>query len=167
MTIEKWISVLGGLASIGAALWAWIEAKKASRSATLAETVKNEIIERRKIVEISQVHAETSRILKTVSRVGPSCNSTLIRGVNCAAIAKDVEEYSRFINEQSSHFTEFFDNKAKELCSALNDDIEALSEAKAFEDKKATGKSIYYKINNFMPIIKHLSDEKKENVKLG
>lgn len=162
-SIEKWISVLGSIASIGAAIWAWIEANKASKSATKAETVKNEIVDRRKLIEVSQVHAETSRILKTVSKVGPSCNSTTLRGVSCAGIAREVEEYSRFINEQSSHFTEFFDNKAKELCAVLKGDIEALSEAKSFEDKKAAGKSIYYKIDAFMPTVKSLSDEKKEN----
>lgn len=165
--IETWISVIGSIASIGAAIWAWVEARKSFQSATQAESVKNEIINRRKIVEVSQVYAETSRILTTVSKVGPSCNSGMLRGINCASIAKEVEEYSRYINEQSSHFTEFFDNKAKELCSSLNSDIEALSEAKSFEDKKTAGKSIYYKINNFMPTVKSLSDEKKENVVTG
>ncbi|WP_086930579.1 hypothetical protein [Agarilytica rhodophyticola] len=163
-SIEKWVSVLGSIASIGAAIWAWVEASKASTSAKKAEIVKNEIVDRRKLAEVSQVHAETSRVLKTVSKVGPSCNPTMLRGVNCAGIAKEVEEFSRFINEQSSHFTEFFDNKAKELCAALNDDIEALSEAKSFEDKKAAGKSIYYKINDFMPTVKTLSDEKRESI---
>ena len=163
-TIQTWISVIGSLASIAAAIWAFIEARKASKAATKAENVKDEIIERRKIVEVSQVHAETSRILKIVSKVGPSCNQSLLRGVNCGSIAKEVEEYSRFINEHSSHFTDFFENKAKELCEQLNPDIESLSEAKSFEDKKESGKSIYYKINSFMPFVKQLSDEKKENV---
>ena len=161
--IEKWLSIIGAIASIGGALWAVSEAKQASKSATRAEKVRDEIIERRKLVEISQVHAETNRILKKVSKVGPSCNPSLLRGVNCASIASEVEEYSRFINEQSSHFTEFFENRALELCRDLKDDIESLSEAKTFEEKKASGKSIYYKINNFLPIVKDLTDAKKEN----
>lgn len=166
-TFITWISVIGSIVSIAAAVWAWIEAGKASQSATLAEKVKDEIVDRRKMVEVSQIHAETSRILKTVSKVGPSCNSILLRGINCADIAKEVEEYSRYINEQSSHFTEFFDNKAKQLCASLNDDIEALSEAKTFDLKKGAGKNIYYKINDFMPTVKSLSDEKKESVATG
>lgn len=162
--IETGISIVGSIASIGGAIWAFVEAKKSASSATKAATVRDELIERRKIVEVSQIHAETNRILKIVSTVGPSCNPSLLRGVNCGAIAKDVEEYSRYINEHSSHFTSFFENKAKELCSQLLPDIETLAEAKSFEDKKLAGKSIYYKINSFMPFVKELADEKKESV---
>ncbi len=156
------LSILGSIASIGAAIWAFYEAKQAAKSATKAETVRDEMINRRKMVEVTLVHSETSRILKVVSKVGPSCNSTLLKGVNCADIAKEVEEYSRFINEQSSHFTMFFENKAKELCDVLKEDIELLAEAKSYDNKKSAGRSIYYKIYNFMPTVKQLSDEKKE-----
>jgi len=162
--IERWLSVLGAVASISAAVYAVYQAKLSSESASKAEKARNEIIEKRKTVEISQVHAETKRVLNVVSKVGPSCNSTLLRGVNCATIAKEVEEYSRFLNEQSAHFNDFFQNKARDLCSALNSDIEALSEAKDFESKKAAGKTIYYKINGFMPSVKLLADEKRERI---
>lgn len=59
------------------------------------------------------------------------------------------------------------DNKAQQLCESLKIDIELLSEAKIFEDKKSAGKRIYYLINDFMPVVKGLSDDKKENVKIG
>ena len=162
--IGTWISVVGSIASIGAAVWAFVEARKSSSAATKAEKVVREIVSRRKLIEVSQVHAETARILKIVSTVGPACNPSLLRGVNCGAIAKDVEEYSRYINEHSSHFSEVFKNRAKELCRDLRPDIEALSEAESFDNKKAAGKSIYYKIDGFMPFVKEISDARKENV---
>lgn len=160
--METWLSIIGSIASIGGAIWAFYEAKQASKSASKAEMVRDEVIRRRKMLEVSQVHAETNRILNVVSKVGPSCNSTLLRGVNSSDIAKEVEEYSRFINEQSSHFTNFFENHANELCNAIKDDIEALAEAKSNEEKKLAGKTIYYKIYNFLPTVKQLSDEKRE-----
>lgn len=160
--MEKWLSIIGSIASIASAIWAWYEARKASEAASRAEIVRDEIIQRRKLVEVSQVHMETKRILTVVSKVGPSSNATLLRGVNCAGIASDVEEYSRFLNEQSTHFSKQFENSAKDLCADLNKDIEALAEAKNPEDKKTAGKSIYYKINAFMPVVKELADEKKE-----
>lgn len=162
--MEKWLSIISGIASILSALWAFYEAKQASKAATRAENVRDEMIERREMVEVSHVHVETKRILNIVSKVGPSSNATLLRGVRCTEIAKEVEEYCRFINEQSSHFTVYFENQAKELCEELRNDIEALAEAKTFEDKKAAGKNIYYKIYNFMPTVKTLADEKKERV---
>jgi hypothetical protein len=163
---ESTLSIAGSIASIGAALWSFFEAKKAVRAASQAEKVRDQMIERRKIVEVSQVLAVTTRVLRTVSAVGPSSNQSLLRGINCASIAREVEEYSRFLNEQSSHFSDFFENKAKELCSDIREDIEALAEAKAFEDKKAAGKRIYYKINDFLPKVKALADEKKEHVEI-
>ena len=162
--IDTWISVIGSIASIGGAIWAFVEARKSSRAAIKAEKVRDEIVSRRTLIEVSQVHAETTRVLKIVSKVGPACNPSLLRGVNCGSIAKDVEEYSRYINEHSSLFNDFFENKAKELCQGLHPDIEALSEAKSFEEKKVAGKSIYYKIDGFMPFVKELSDERRESV---
>lgn len=160
--MESWLSILGSIASICGALWALYEAKQAANSASKAEVLRNEMVQRRKLVEVTQVHSETSRILKVISRIGPSCDTKLIRGVNCAEIAKEVEEYSRFINEQSGHFTNFFENQARKLCNELKDLIEHLAEAKTSEQKKAAGKEIYYKINNFMPDVKRLYDAKKE-----
>ena len=162
--MDNWFSTIGAIASIFGAFWALYQANKAKKSAKKAEQMRDELIQHRELVELSQVHSETTRILKIVSKVGPSCSQSQLRGINCSNIAKDVEEYSRFINEQSSHFSEHFDNKAKDLCKNLAPDIEALSEAKSFEDKKKWGKSIYYKINNFMPTVKDLSDKKKESV---
>ncbi len=160
--MESLISIIGSSASIGAAIWAFVEAKKSANAATKAEVLHDELVHRRKIVEVSQVHSETKRVLSVVSKVGPSCNAKLLKGVNCADIAKEVETYASFIFEQSGHFTDFFKNKAKELCEDLKEDIESLSEAVTFEVKKQFGKSIYYKIQNFMPAVKELSDEKRE-----
>ncbi|MFZ5517975.1 MAG: hypothetical protein ACOY90_15120 [Candidatus Zhuqueibacterota bacterium] len=143
-----------------------MEARKASTSATKAEILHDELVHRRKMVEVSVVHSETKRVLSVISTVGPSCNAKLLRGVDCSNIAKEVETYTSFILEQSGHFNDFFENKAKELCEDLKADIERLSEAITFEDKKNYGKSIYYKIQNFMPAVKELSDEKRERVLL-
>lgn len=162
--MEKWLSILGSIASIGGAVWAWYHAVQASKSASKAELVKSEIIERRKIVEVSQVYRETTRVLSILSKVGPSCNASTLRGVNCSHIATEVAEFSRFINEHSQYFSELFENKAKKLCKSIKDDIEKLAEAKDFDEKKNAGKTIYYKIDEFLPVVKSLSDERRENV---
>lgn len=162
LSIDRLISIIGSFASIGAAIWAFVEAKKSANAATKAEILHDELVHRRKMVEVTQVHSETKRVLSVVSKVGPSCNAKLLKGVNCADIAKEVEIYTSFILEQSGHFTDFFDNKAKELCEDLKEDIESLSEAVTFEDKKQYGKNIYYKIQNFMPAVKELSDKRRE-----
>ena len=104
--MDSLISIAGSVASIGGAIWAFVEARHAASSATKAELVRNELIDRRKLVEVSKVFAQTERILTVVSKIGPSCNPKTLKGVDCVSIAKEVEEYSRFLNAQSSHFSE-------------------------------------------------------------
>lgn len=165
--METILSIIGSIASIGSAIWAYLEAKSARKSASRAEKIKTELIKRREIIEVSSVHREVTRILQVVSKVGPSCTRTTLRGVKNDAIAKDVEEFSRFLNEHSRHFTDLFDNKAKSLCSSLQPLIEQLSEAEGFEPTKNVGKNIYYLINSFMPEVKKLADGRREDVPIA
>ena len=164
--MERWLSIVGSLASVISALWAWHEAIKASKAASKAESLRDEIVHRRKIVEVSQVHIETQRILRVIAKIGPSSTTTQLRGINSANIAADVDEFLRFLNEQSSNFSEPLKNRARELCDTVSADIEKLAEAKTPEDKKDAGKAIYFKINAFMPIVKDLADEKRESIHL-
>ncbi len=159
---DSWLSILGSVASIGAAIWAYIEAKSASRHASDAEKFRDELIRRRSMVEVAQVHAETNSILKLVSRVGPTCTMANVRGFDVNYIAQSVQEYSRFLIEHGSHFGQPFQNSAQYLCKELNDSIESLAVASTFEETKGAGKKIYYLINAFLPQVKQLADDKRE-----
>lgn len=163
--MDKWISIAGSIASIGAAMWAFIEALKASRSASRAQQIRDEMVFRREIIEVSQVHTETNRILRVVSKIGgPATNLKMLAGIDINGIAKDLEEYARFINEHSTHYTEFFKNKARELCDDINPDIQSLSEAQTAEQIKAVGTRIYQNISRFLPNAKSFADERRERV---
>lgn len=118
---------------------------------------------RRRLTEVAQIHSETKRVLSVVARIGPSCSQQQAKGVNNADIAKEVEGYVRLVRRKD-HFPAFSEI-AVALCDYLKDDIEGLAEAKAVEDKTRFGRSIYYKIQNFMPIVKQLSDDKREHAK--
>jgi hypothetical protein len=120
-------------------------------------------VHRRRLTEVAQVQTETKRVLNIVARIGPSCSQQLAKGVNCADIAKEVEGYVRLVLEQCNHFSDIFGNQAVALCDDLKDDIEGLAVAKTVEDKMRFGKSIYYKIQRFMPVVKQLADEKREH----
>jgi hypothetical protein len=134
--MDSLISIAGSVASIGGAIWAFCEARKAASSATKAKLVRDELIDRRKLVEVSKVFDQTEHILKVVSKIGPSCSPKTLKGVDCVSIAKEVEEYSRFLNSQGAHFSEIIGNKAKDLCNDIKADIEELSEASEFQEKK-------------------------------
>jgi hypothetical protein len=161
--IEATLSVLGSIASIGAAIWAFIEAKKARRAADKAETVRGELIDRRKLVEVSQLLTETRRVMQSVSRVGPACTEKKIKGVDCSEIAREVEEYCRLLGDMESHFAVDFRSQAQKLRADLIADISELAGAVGFEQKKGAGMRIYEKIDSFSPSVKELLDEKREH----
>ena len=160
--MEAFLSIIGSIASIFGAIWALKEAKNAARYANAAERARREMVDRRNVAEVAQVHAEIKRILNLVARVGPTSTSQLMKGVNCADIAREVEAFVAMLLERRSHFSDVYGDRATELRNDLRADIEGLAEAKTFDDKKRFGKNIYYRIENFTPVVKELSDAKQE-----
>ena len=103
--MEAFLSIVGSIASILGGIWAFVEARKSARSASAAEQVRRELVDRRKLAEVAQIHAEIKRILNLVSRVGPTCTQQSVKGVNCPEIAREVESFSAMLIEQGSHFS--------------------------------------------------------------
>lgn len=165
-TLEPLLSIIASLFSIAGATWAYIEADKASLSAKQATKIRNEILDRKELLEISHVHTETNRILKVISKIGPSSNPDLLVGLNTVEIAYEVQEYVQFINGHSRHFSDLFDNSAQELCNDLRDDIDKLAETRSPTEIKRIGKQIYYKILKFQPMAKSVSDAKLSAIKI-
>lgn len=160
--METFLSIVGSLASIFGAIWAWVEARKAARSADTAERVREELVDRRKLAEVAQIHSEIKRVLGVVAKVGPTSTPQLVRGLNCADIAREVETFAAMLLERGGHFSDLYSDRATVMRDDLRADIEGLAEAKTFEDKKRYGKNIYYKIENFTPVVKQLADAKQE-----
>jgi hypothetical protein len=59
--MDSTLSILGSIASIAGAIWAFREALKSANAATKAELLRDEIVHRRKLLEVSQVYADTKR----------------------------------------------------------------------------------------------------------
>jgi hypothetical protein len=161
--MEALLSILGSIASIFGAGWALREARKAARSAAAAAKVRDELIDRRKLTELAQIHIETKRVLALVAKVGQTSTPQLVKGVNCAEIAREVESFASMLLEQRSHFSDIYADKATELRDDLRPDVQGLAAARTFEDKKRFGTSIYLKLENFTPVVKQLTEEKREH----
>lgn len=160
--METVLSIAGSIASIFAAIWAVVYARRSSNFAKKAKELRDEIVDRRQLIEISQVHSETRRILAVLADVGPTSTSTSIKGLNCSSIARQVEEYVRFLTEQRAHFSQMFDNRATELCNNLRPEIENLAQARSFAAIRSAGSALYYLILEFQPVVKELTDNRRE-----
>jgi hypothetical protein len=134
--MNDWIAITGSIFSIGGALYALYQAHQSKKYSIEAQNVRDELIDRRKLSEISRIHSETHNILKSVSRIGSTSTESSVKSVKCIDIAKDVEEYSKLINEQSlnSGNSKLFDKEVKKLCKLLDNKVKCLSEVNEFTE---------------------------------
>jgi len=158
-----WIGLIGSVASIGAAIWAFIEARKASGSASAAEKIRLELINRRKLVEASQFYREANRAISSLTAVGPTSSASSVRGIDCSRISTQALEFITFLNTHREELPSLLKTKVGALVVNTKKDLATLAEAKTFDEKKSAGSAIYYQIAAIMPDIKALADEKKED----
>jgi hypothetical protein len=158
--MESFLSIIGSLASLFGAFWSLREAGKAKRSADKAEHVRQELADRRQLAEVAQVQQELKRLLASVAKVGPASTQQLMKGLNCAAIASEVQAFLATLIEQRGRFSDHFDERVARLRADVKSDIESLAAARTFEERKRHGKNIYYALEKFAPVLKQLSDAK-------
>lgn len=159
--IEPALSIAASLFSIAAAVFAFYEAKKARSAASEAEKVRLDLINRKALAELSHLLQETRRILQSVSRIGPAASEGKMRGVNCVEIAEDVQGFCRLLNEHSHDLRNLGYVEAVKLRDELIPEINALSAARTFADKKAVGGRIYDKIDGLAPLLKTFVDARQ------
>jgi predicted alpha/beta hydrolase len=162
--MEQFLSIVASIASVIAACVAVSSARSSKTFSKEARTIRDEMVRRRGIAELSRIYSETGRILHVVAEVGPTCTPKSLRGKNSRGIADQVQEYSRLLNEHSSHFDQPMTNLAKTLCDALRANIEALAMATDPDSVKAAGKPIYHLIEEFHPEIKRYVDGERERL---
>lgn len=72
------LTVIGSIASIIGALWAWKQAVDASGSATKAEEIKSQIINQRKTSELSEIKPLLEQSLTAMRRYSTRMAASII-----------------------------------------------------------------------------------------
>ncbi|HCE9325934.1 TPA: hypothetical protein NH024_001109 [Pseudomonas aeruginosa] len=160
-----WLGVVSSIASIGSAIWAWKEAKDSAKAATKAEQIHSRMINHRHIAEANQVLFATRSALQSVSAIGPSCALRHMRGLDTRGISRHLEGYCQTLNEHSYLFSDALDNSALKLSTELLKEVTIIANSESLDDVKAAGSRAFLSINRFMPLIKDLSDERREKIK--
>ena len=152
------LTSIGSIASIFSALFAWCQAKKAKASATYANNIKTEIINKTQLKELSEIEFKTTEILKRVGKIGPAYNEKSIKGIKYQLISEEIQNFSTFINKNQNTLK---DKKyINAFCDELLKSCNKLSEAKEFREIKEFGEKIYNLIHSFSPRIKPLIENK-------
>jgi hypothetical protein len=158
------VGIIGTIASIIGAIISISNAKKAAKSATEVELFKTQISNQKKMLEVVQVYERTDRIMEDISVIGLSATLTSIRGLDCSRIAKQLEDYLRFLEVNTSYYKDVNGNRAKELCNFLEGAIPVLSDLLTDQEKLNKGREIYRKIQSFRQKAKEISDLNKEEI---
>lgn len=162
-TFIWWLGLISALASIASAIWAAVEARASAKSASQAELVRDRMVNHRYVAESHQLLQSTRAMLQTVSAIGPSCMQRDLRGLDLRNISAQLVTYCTSLNE-SSYLFRGTDNPAMELSDELLRKAGVIADAQSLEDVTLAGRQAFTGINLFLPKIKQISDDRRENV---
>lgn len=162
-TFVWWLGLVSAIASIGSAIWAGVQARAAARSATQAELVRSRMVNHRYVAESHQLLQSTRAMLQVVSAIGPSCMQRDLRGLDIKNISAQLVTYCTTLNESSYLFSSI-DNPALTLSEDLLKKAGIIAAAQSLEDVKLAGRQAFTGINLFLPKIKQISDDRREEV---
>ncbi len=155
-------SIIGATASIIGAAWAWKQADVASKAATLAQTIKNQLISHRKTSELAELQALFDYAQKAFNKYAIKSHSRLA-GFDTS---NDAETVLAFINKLKA-FREYFNepsgNAADKTYTDINTELSKFSSATSTNDKKVHGEKIQTTITSFSPSLQWALTRQKES----
>lgn len=156
-----WLSIVGSIASIGGAIWAWREAVKSSNFASKAEQIKTQMINQRKTSELSELKPLVSEALECVKRYSTTMTSSLI-GADTSNKENEAAKVQSLLNkivEFSDYFTDGF---ATDFFDASHASLQSFLNASTPNDSKKFGMELHRQIVDFSSILRKALTDKKE-----
>ena len=158
-----WLSIVGSIASIGGACWAWYEAKNSSRSASKAEQIKIQLINQRKTAELSELRPLVSSAIDSVKHYNTKMVST-IAGYGQQAMSKESEaEKIQTLLNKVVEFSDYFqDGFAEQFYDDSNKSLQLFLSSNEACDTKNYGIDLHRQALNFSTILRKQLTEKRE-----
>lgn len=157
------ISIIGSIASILGALWAWKEAKKSKTAADLAQRIKNQLIGHRKTSELSELQALLSTAQKKFTKYGTS-NPKALAGIDHHADSDSLLSFMHTLKSYNEYFEGENENVADRFYDDVNKALQLFRKTNSTNSISEHGNSILNKLVNFSPILKREFTSKKESV---
>lgn len=156
------LSVLGSIASILGAIWAWKEATSSKKSANQAKKIKDQLISHRKTSELVELQSLLNTAILAFKKYGVT-NSTSLMGSNHNSDAQLSLDFIHKLKE----FREYFEAKSGNVADNLYDEINAeLARFKNVNNSQKIsthGTSILNSLVSFSPLLKREATLQKEH----
>lgn len=157
-----WLSIVGSVASIVGAIWAWKEAIKSSKSATKAEQIKTQMINQRKTSELSELKPLVIDAINSVNKYSTSMTSSLI-GAGKTTKETEAEKIQKLLNKIGEFSDYFQDGFANQFFATSNRSLQSFLEANNPQDSKRHGMDLHKQMVDFSSILRKNLTEKKES----
>lgn len=158
-----WLSIVGSIASIGGALWAWNEAKKSSRSASEAQQIKTQLINQRKTAELSEIKPLLSSALDAVKHYNTKSVTTLA-GLGEQSTSKELEaeKIQSLLNKVVEFSYYFVEGFGQQFYDDSNKSLQAFLSSTQAIDTKRYGCDLHRQLLTFSTVLRKNLTEKKE-----
>ena len=139
------VSILGSIASLWGAWYAWLQAKESKLAASFAEKIKNQLIHHRDIESISKLEPLAKTSISKMRKYSVNRGDEL-SGITPQYDADHVQEY---INEVYALADYFPDNKAHLLYQKVNALIQSFVDSNQDQERKKLGNEIHNELVAF------------------
>lgn len=160
------IEIIGSVASIVGALWAFWEARKASKNARIAVSIRNQLVEKKVAKELNEILYETKQILFKFSKYRYTDKDDKLRGINPKEDAISMQNYLNKLVEHNNHFNgeekRVYEKARKRINSSLDNLI-----TDDLKQQRKIGKEIIEDLNQIISLIKHKVSIEESSVIIG
>lgn len=156
-TLMDALYVLGAIASIVGALFAWRHAWNAGQSATAAEEAKGALIERQRSGEAFRLLSEVSRAIDVSRPIAIGANPNALRGGALEEIKEALQKLVDVFAENKHYLPDSRQTEVSALMSEVQDRIPKL-QVDTSDSIKRHGSKIHEAIQSLSGIVKQACD---------
>ncbi|OIN06171.1 hypothetical protein BFS86_19360 [Shewanella algae] len=155
------LTVIGSIASIIGALWAWKQAVDASGSATKAEEIKSQIINQRKTSELSEIRPLLEQSLTAMRRYSTRMAASII-GDEPTSKEDEAEKVQACLNKIMEYSEYFQDDFASQFYETAHDSLQKFLNSTVPEEVKKHGMDLHKQMVDFSSVLRKQINEKRE-----
>lgn len=153
--------IIGAIASIGSAIYAWNYANNAKK---YAERSAEQIANQRRISELSELDSQWNETYKSIAIFGSGARVSELSGKNPSEAARIVQDYLVKINKYQSSFQEV--DNIEDIIKNLDNKLVQFSKARSGVDLKASGSDLLNNLSSLNSKIHKILTALRENINL-
>lgn len=135
------ISLIGSVASILGAVFAWVQFSKSKSSAVEAKRHVDRLLSNKQLEDVATAISEIESANRVLIKYGPSSTRAQFSGINYAVDAQEVQEH---FNRANAHVQSHeYPPESKRIFEETPDKIAALANSQRQDEAQRTGRELH------------------------